>query len=873
MSARGGIRGRTPRRALARVQGRVPHLALALVLALALAGGTGAQPGPAIDRLDAAVASGGTAAVHVTLTLPTRPEGALGTASVRAQRSAIRTAQADVVAALPAGQAVVHRLTTTPGLALRVDAPGLAALRADPRVADVAPAIRLQRFLPQSVPAIHAPDAWAERSDGSPGFDGTGTAIAILDDGVDDDHPHFGGATVREACFSGSGDPAASLCPNGTTEQIGDGASVETSGHGTHVAGTALSRDATYRGVAPDADLIDIQVFDTADGASSIDIDAALDYLNANADAFDLAAVNLSLGGAARAGVCDDEIPTVTAVMEDLTNKGVAVVAASGNQGVTDGIAWPACIGAAVSVGATGDGGSGWPLDEVAWFSNGAAFLDLLAPGALITAAHLGGVDSLAGTSMATPHVAGAFAILRDRDGTASVATHRADLAANGVPVVDTRDGVNRTHPRLDLAFLAPDPPEGPDLAFDGPIDVAPLPSLAGDATEACFAWTNRGDAPVEIGGGLVVARTWFDGLDDPAAVVTSDADLTLTTDLAPGEGGTHCMTLTPSVSDGTHAVHVRLDPDDAVDETDEANLADASFDTALHPANDAFQDAAILPARAVGTEARTRNATAEPGEPAHAGAPAAASVWWTWTPEASGRTTLDATASGFPARLAVYRGTAVDALTPVASATDAAAGARATFLAGRGVTYRVAVDGVAGATGDATLMRSTQAPTCPADATDLRPLGDVDGDGDVTAADTLRILRIADGSWPVPEGVLAVRHADLTGDGTVDTADVDASLAQVVDAPDPRLHVAPRSLPVAVGAHACLYVGNAGGGTLPTPTFDPPAGVRVVDVTPDGATGRAYAVLRLDGFPVGAGELGVDAGAAGAATVTLPVP
>ena len=466
MSARGGLRGRTLGRTFARVQGLVPSLVPSLVLglALALAGGAGAQPGPAMDRLDAAVASGGTAAVHVTLTLPTRPEGALGAASVRAQRTAIRAAQTDVVAALPAGQAVVHRLTTTPGLALRVDAAGLAALRADPRVADVAPAIRLQRFLRQSVPAIHAPDAWAERSDDSPGFDGTGTAIAILDDGVDDDHPHFGGVTVREACFSGSGDPATSLCPNGTTEQIGDGASVATSGHGTHVAGTALSRDATYRGVAPDADLIDIQVFDTDDGASSIDIDAALDYLNANADAFDLAAVNLSFGGGSYASVCDDEIPTVTAVMEDLANKGVAVVAASGNEGVTDGIAWPACIGAAVSVGATGDGGSGWPLDEVAWFSNGAAFLDLLAPGVPITAAYQGDVGTLGGTSMAAPHVAGAFAVLRDHDGTASVATHRADLAANGVPVVDTRDVVSAVQAALGEA----DPVDGTETSVDG---------------------------------------------------------------------------------------------------------------------------------------------------------------------------------------------------------------------------------------------------------------------------------------------------------------------------------------------------------------------------------------------------------------------
>ncbi|MDR9392552.1 MAG: S8 family serine peptidase, partial [Trueperaceae bacterium] len=756
----------------------------AALAALVLWGAAGADPAPGPAALDAAVAAGGTTLVHVTLDVPARPEGRLGTATLRTQRTTIRTAQTALLADLPAGQAVVHRLATTPGVTLRVDAAGLAALRADPRVARVAPDVRLEAFLPRSVPAIHAPDAWADRSDGAPGFDGTGTAIAVLDDGADDDHPHFDGKTVTEACFSGAGDPAASLCPDGTTEQHGDGASVPQSGHGTHVAGTALSGDGTYRGVAPDADLVDVQVFtSSSDGlfASGADLTAALDYLNANAATLNLASVNLSVGAGLYVAACDDELPNATAVIESLVSQGVAVVAASGNDGVTNALAWPACIGAATSVGATGDGGDGGPLDEVAWFSNGASFLDLLAPGVPITAAYQGDVATLAGTSMATPHVAGAFAVLRDRDATASVEAHASALATHGVPVLDDRFGANRSHPRLDLAYLAPTPPDGPDLAFDGPVDVTPLPSLAGDAVEACFAWTNRGDAPVEVGSGLVVARAWFDGLDDPSAVVTSDADLTLTTDLAPGAGGSHCVVVTPSVSDGSHVVDVRLDPDDAASETDEANDARTTFTAALHPAQDAFADAATFPARAAGVEGRSRNATAEPGEPPHAGAPAAASIWWTWTPERSGVVTFDATRSAFPARVAAYRGDAVDALTPVASASDADAGARTTFLAGAGATYHLAVDGVDGATGDVELLRSHVAPTCPADASDLRPLGDVDADGVVTAADALRILRMADGSWPPPSDALDLRHADPSADGVVTDADVDAALAKVV--------------------------------------------------------------------------------------------
>ncbi|MDR9392587.1 MAG: hypothetical protein RI554_11235, partial [Trueperaceae bacterium] len=86
-------------------------------------------------------------------------------------------------------------------------------------------------------------------------------------------------------------------------------------------------------------------------------------------------------------------------------------------------------------------------------------------------------------------------------------------------------------------------------------------------------------------------------------------------------------------------------------------------------------------------------------------------------------------------------------------------------------------------------------------------------------------------------------------------------------------LHVAPRTLAIPEGDVGCLSVGNAGGGTLPAPTFDAPPGVRVVDVTPSGATGRAYAVLRLDGTPATEATLTVAAGAAGDASVTLTPP
>ena len=107
---------------------------------------------------------------------------------------------------------------------------------------------------------INAPQAWAK------GYDGQGCYVAVLDTGVRTSHEVFTGKNIVEACFGTNiQDVSSSLCPGGAPEAEGPGSAVppDRFGHGTHVSGIAVGNppDGDFKGVAPRADLIAIQVF------------------------------------------------------------------------------------------------------------------------------------------------------------------------------------------------------------------------------------------------------------------------------------------------------------------------------------------------------------------------------------------------------------------------------------------------------------------------------------------------------------------------------------------------------------------------------------------------------------------------------------
>jgi subtilisin family serine protease len=338
---------------------------------------------------------------------------------------------------------------TVPYVALQLNPAGLAALESgDGDVVRVMEDSIVKPVLSGSVPLIQADQAWGA------GYDGDGTVVAVLDSGVDSSHPFLTGKVIEEACYSSTvAGVSQSLCPNGLDEQVGAGAAAPCAlsecTHGTHVAGIAAGNGApagqAFSGVAKNARIMAVQVFsevidaETCGGTApcmggfTSDIIAALERVYSVALAGQtIVAVNMSLGGGSFAAPCDDE-PYKPSI-DHLRAIGIASVVASGNSFDPVSIGSPACVSSAISVGST------TKADKVSWFSNIAPFLSLLAPGDSINSSVPGGGFAvLSGTSMAAPHVAGAWAAIRQAAPGASVSAILGALRQTGLPVTDDR--------------------------------------------------------------------------------------------------------------------------------------------------------------------------------------------------------------------------------------------------------------------------------------------------------------------------------------------------------------------------------------------------------------------------------------------------
>jgi subtilisin family serine protease len=398
--------------------------------------------------------------VELAATSPA-PVGGRSAEQIRRQRTEIETQRRRLRLQLgQGGHRFIREFADAPFVALEIDASTLAELESTGSSAvRVFEDRLLAPTLTQSVPLIEANLAHQA------GLNGSGTVIAVVDSGVDRTHAFLAPRVVAEACFASAEAGPGGDCPNGEATQIGPGAAETCAfaplacSHGTHVAGITAGSGPEFSGVAPAAGLIAVQVFHASTEcfllleefpcprAYESDIVAGLEYVLSLSDQHNIAAINMSLGGTAYDSACDAESPLFSAIINNLKSVGIATIAASGNEGLTDGIAEPACIGAAISVGATTD------EDEVAWFSNASADLDLLAPGEGINSSVPGGdFAELDGTSMAAPHVAGAWAIFKQAHPNATVDEALASFISTGIPIADARGGPTKPRIRVGAA-------------------------------------------------------------------------------------------------------------------------------------------------------------------------------------------------------------------------------------------------------------------------------------------------------------------------------------------------------------------------------------------------------------------------------------
>lgn len=437
-----------------------------MVLGQSANGRLAQSPDPAVFEsfraLRAKAQATDTVRVIVGVRAPFAPEGALEPATAQVQREDIGRAQATVERRLPRRDSSrAHKFDTLPFMALEVDAAQLDALGDMEDVTHIQEDEQRALLLNTSIPFIRADQSWAA------GATGSGWAVAVLDDGVQNDHPFLSGRIVSEACYSthNPGQNYYSLCPGSVTASTATGSASNclmpntstfwACTHGTHVAGISSGSGATggvaYSGVAKDSPVISIQVFTWANSASDVtawdsDILKGLERVYALRTSYNIAAVNMSLGGSAYTSQasCDSLHASYKAMIDQLRNVGIATIIASGNDGYTNAISVPGCISSAVTVGATLN-----DSNSVASYSNSASFLDLLAPGSsILSSVPSNTYASYNGTSMATPHVAGCWSVLKSAKPESTPTEIENALKATGVSVTDSKSGV--ITPRID---------------------------------------------------------------------------------------------------------------------------------------------------------------------------------------------------------------------------------------------------------------------------------------------------------------------------------------------------------------------------------------------------------------------------------------
>ncbi|MFJ8787977.1 S8 family serine peptidase [Streptomyces sp. NPDC102462] len=483
-----------------------------------------------------------------------------GLVRTTAKNEKAAAAVADRVAAFNTASAPERRLDSIDARSLRVaagdlgafwkaltpgDASGAARAAATPQVWLDG---RVSAVLDRSTAQINAPTAWRA------GFEGQGVKVAVLDTGVDARHPDLVGRIAKSKDFSGS---------SNTEDHFG---------HGTHVAsivgGTGAASAGTRRGVAPKAELLVGKVLgDDGYGSESQVIDgmewAAAEHAKV---------VNMSLGSD---GASDGTDPMSQAVNTLSASGDTLFVVAAGNSGENgpSTIGSPGSADAALTVGAVDRD------DSLASFSSRgprpgdkAVKPDVTAPGVGVVAARATGTTmgdpidanytTASGTSMATPHVAGAAALLAQRHPHWTGQQVKDALTSTARTVTGT--GVTEQGGgRIDVAAAMG------TVTATGSVTLPALQTGAGGQRQAAVLhYTNTGDRPVDLK--LTAALANADGIALPSGVVTpaagtvhlaagASADVPLSTDAKNAKRGSYYGYVTASRADGTVVAHTTL--------------------------------------------------------------------------------------------------------------------------------------------------------------------------------------------------------------------------------------------------------------------------------------------------------------------------
>ena len=396
---------------------------------------------------------------------------------------------------------------------------------------------------------------------------GTGSVIAIIDDGIDAAHPAFAGKLLGGYDFADFDNDPTNDCAGQS--------------HGTAVAGVALGNGGGAIGVAPEAKMVFLKIQSASycgQNALDGDVIGAIDWAVANKNTYGIDVISMSLGGGSYSSTssCDNSSSAYFSAITNATNAGILVVAASGNEGRCDSMSRPACFSSVVSVGAVYDasnlGNLGWCVDRktcadasphqgcprgsravfedaiadnVIAYSNSASFLDVVAPATCATSAAPGNstTSCFGGTSSATPFTSGVAALAVESAGKGALtpAGLRSLLTDTGDLVNDPKNG--RVSPRVN----------GSSAVDNAPFYVGEPPPPPNSSPNASFDYTcslltcNFDGSGSSDSDGTVMSYEWTFG--DGAQSSGS------TTDHTYAAAGSYTVTLTVTDDDGAEGI------------------------------------------------------------------------------------------------------------------------------------------------------------------------------------------------------------------------------------------------------------------------------------------------------------------------------
>lgn len=308
-----------------------------------------------------------------------------------------------------------------------------------------------QIALQDSVPLVNATATWPIQEN-TFNLTGEGQTICIIDTGVNYSHPDLGGVYGNNTDLGVKIIGGVDFCADDVGCTTTDDDPMDVQGHGTHVTGIAAANGTILKGVAPGAKVIMIKAANSTGTFWDDDLEKAIDWCNDNRTLYNISVISMSLGGGLNSTQCDSSDALANEI-NDAVGNNISVVVASGNSGSTSQIAGPACITNATPVGGSDKS------DAMYGSGNRNALVQLLAPGVSINSTSTDTDSSTGyvlktGTSMSTPHVAGAIAILNqyktlEKNYTMTPAETEFALNESGKIIYDSGSGLN--YSRIDI--------------------------------------------------------------------------------------------------------------------------------------------------------------------------------------------------------------------------------------------------------------------------------------------------------------------------------------------------------------------------------------------------------------------------------------